>query len=516
MTTQRPVYTDEEFDTAAAERSDAELITAVRSGDEFAYATLWSRHEHAARRLARQISNPSNADDLVSESFLRVLRALKSGNGPDGAFRPYLFSTLRRINIDNGRSYYTRVALTDDERDLDLDLSDSAADTMADNADGSAAWRAWNSLPDSSKTLLWHLLIEEETPAQIAPLIGTTPNGVSSRAVRAKERLRQAFLQQHLLDADNPECRQARSRMGEYVRDALSNRDRIEVRAHLDGCARCQAALFEISDLNQTMRVLIAPVVLGGIAVAGHYLAATSAVAGAAKGSLLGHLLTKGLKNPAMATAAAAAVVVVGVGAAYGITAATSDPTKPVAVAPIVHSSALASTPPSSNVAIPPIQTPTTIPSHTPTHAPSTPPSTPPPTKIIGGADPPVVTPTHAIIVQPPKSTPTMPAPVAFTETTLSDLEVVPTEDSTSAGVDFEPDSGWTITNVIGPSGMTCDAASGTAVHCELAAPVSAGTKTFGVTLRALTRPASTTSMLSWTYTDDNATVSQLTPIPAT
>jgi RNA polymerase sigma factor (sigma-70 family) len=203
MTRQPPVYTDDELHPSGVERSDAELITAVRSGDDTAFATLWSRHEVAARRLARQIGNPSNADDLVSEAFLRVLRALKSGSGPDGAFRPYLFSTLRRINIDNGRSYYTRVALTDDERDLELDHSDSAADILADNDESSAAWRAWNSLPDSTKTLLWHLIIEEETPAQIAPLIGTTPNGVSSRAVRARERLRQAFLQQHLLDADN-------------------------------------------------------------------------------------------------------------------------------------------------------------------------------------------------------------------------------------------------------------------------------------------------------------------------
>ena len=35
--------------------------------------------------------------------------------------------------------------------------------------------------------------VEEETPATIAPLLGVSPNVVSSRAVRAKERLRQAF-----------------------------------------------------------------------------------------------------------------------------------------------------------------------------------------------------------------------------------------------------------------------------------------------------------------------------------
>ena len=45
-------YTDDAVDAPGAAPSDAELITAVRSGDERAYADLWARHEGAARRLA--------------------------------------------------------------------------------------------------------------------------------------------------------------------------------------------------------------------------------------------------------------------------------------------------------------------------------------------------------------------------------------------------------------------------------------------------------------------------------
>src|SRR5882757_1545944 len=163
---------DAEQVATTSEPSDAELITAVRAGDRDAYGVLWGRHETAARNLARQIAKASDVDELVSESFYRVLRALDGGGGPDGAFRPYLLSTLRRVNIDTGRGYYQRVSLTDD-------------DTI-EQGEQTAAWKAWASLPDSSRTLLWHLLVEEETPAAIAPLIGTTPNGVSSRAVRAK------------------------------------------------------------------------------------------------------------------------------------------------------------------------------------------------------------------------------------------------------------------------------------------------------------------------------------------
>ncbi|MBN9620375.1 MAG: RNA polymerase subunit sigma, partial [Actinobacteria bacterium] len=61
----------------AREPSDAELLTAVASGDDDAYGVLWARHESAARRLATQLTRPSNVDDLVSESFLRVFNAVK-------------------------------------------------------------------------------------------------------------------------------------------------------------------------------------------------------------------------------------------------------------------------------------------------------------------------------------------------------------------------------------------------------------------------------------------------------
>ena len=81
---------------------DAELIAAVRGGDVDAYGELFARHVDAARRLARQIAGPSDADDLVSDAFTKVLLVLQRGGGPDLAFRAYLLSpeaqaTLARL-----------------------------------------------------------------------------------------------------------------------------------------------------------------------------------------------------------------------------------------------------------------------------------------------------------------------------------------------------------------------------------------------------------------------------------
>lgn len=69
-------------------RSDADVLAAVRAGDDAAYAELWTRHSTAARRLAATFVQPANVDDLVSESYYPVLRAVRTGGGPQGAFRP--------------------------------------------------------------------------------------------------------------------------------------------------------------------------------------------------------------------------------------------------------------------------------------------------------------------------------------------------------------------------------------------------------------------------------------------
>jgi hypothetical protein len=189
---------------------------------------------------------------------------------------------MRRFAIDTARSYQSRVTLTDQAADLEAEPAPSAADVAAVNAEQRAAWRAWASLPEASRAVLWHVVVERQTPAEIAPILGTSPNGVTLRARRAKERLRQAFLQQHLAATDNQECRETRRLLGPYLRDALSSRDRAAVDEHLAGCERCRAVLLEIDDVNNTLRAAIAPVILGGALAAGHYLSSTGSAGHAA------------------------------------------------------------------------------------------------------------------------------------------------------------------------------------------------------------------------------------------
>src|SRR5829696_3846028 len=276
------------------EPSDAELIDSVRSGDNDAYAVLYRRHAGSAVALARQLTgSAAEADDLVAEAFAKVLITLRAGGGPDTAFRAYLLTTLRNTLYDRARRD-RRVELSDDMTRHDRGVQ--WEDTAVARLESSLAARAFNRLPERWQTVLWHTEVEQESPAQVAPLLGLTPNGVAALAYRAREGLRQAYLQEHLTDVAGEECRYTVERLGAWARDGLSKREQDRVEEHLAGCGRCRVLAAELEEVNSGLRGILAPLVLGAGAAA--YLAgvgggtvgtgAATAAAGTAAGLAAG------------------------------------------------------------------------------------------------------------------------------------------------------------------------------------------------------------------------------------
>ncbi|NUS51976.1 MAG: sigma-70 family RNA polymerase sigma factor, partial [Nocardioidaceae bacterium] len=250
--------------------SDAELISRVRGGDVAAYGDLFARHKDAAQRLARQLVRGPDSDDLVSEAFAKVLSVLQSGGGPDVAFRAYLLTAVRRLHVDRVRSGQ-RLQTTDDLTPFDPGVP--FQDTAVAGFESGAAAKAFASLPERWQLVLWHLEVEGQKPADIAPLLGMSANSVSALAYRAREGLRQAFLTMHISDITETDCRWVNEHLGAYVRKGLSKRDAAKVQQHLDGCRRCTAMYLELNEVNSNLAGIIAPLLLGAAATG--YLAST-------------------------------------------------------------------------------------------------------------------------------------------------------------------------------------------------------------------------------------------------
>ncbi|MDQ3615833.1 MAG: sigma-70 family RNA polymerase sigma factor [Actinomycetota bacterium] len=299
--------------------SDAELIARVRGGDGAAFGDLFSRHVDAANRLGRYLVRGPDADDLVSDAFTKLLQLLQGGGGPDVAFRAYLLTVVRRLHIDKVRSG-ARLHTADDMSLFDPGVP--FTDTAVASFENGAAAKAFASLPERWQMVLWHLEVEGQKPAEIAPLLGMSANSVSALAYRAREGLRQAFLTMHLSDISADECRWVTEHLGAYVREGLSRRDNGKVSEHLDECRRCTAMHLELTEVNSNLSGIIAPLLLG-TAAAG-YCSATGGVGVTGLIAVLGRMRDVVGANAGATTAGAIAAGVATV-AALGFVAPSQD-----------------------------------------------------------------------------------------------------------------------------------------------------------------------------------------------
>jgi RNA polymerase sigma factor (sigma-70 family) len=235
--------------TNACTSRDRELLREVRSGNRWAYGELYVRHRAAACRAASSYKRADEPDDLVHEAFERILAAIRRGSGPSDEFQPYLLATIRRLACDRiGRS-------REKPTNAVADVVDEASEGPAlDPVERHMVVRAYQSLPDRARQILWASTVEGIPPRDMAPSLGVSANAAAALAYRAREKLRQAYLQVHVHVAPRPQCEPYRSWLGGYVRDGLSRRDRDVTEVHLDTCARCAVLVNELADVNVTLR----------------------------------------------------------------------------------------------------------------------------------------------------------------------------------------------------------------------------------------------------------------------
>jgi DNA-directed RNA polymerase specialized sigma24 family protein len=264
---------------------DAELIRAVVSGDAAAYATLRERHEPAARSLARQlVTDPAEADEVVSATFRRLHGVIRRGGGPEAAVRPYLLAAVRRVAgersggqpkaADGERPGGQPEGTAAGEAELPSPGMPQPGDPAAE-AESEPLARAFLSLPEQWRAVLWHTEIEQADPGQAAVVLGLTAQGVAELGEQARAGLSRAYLKLYLAGVTREDCRSAAGKLDLHLIGAARGHREGKVQRHLHGCRACRAVAVELAGLGRSLRPAVAPVYLGPAATA--YLAAIRA-----------------------------------------------------------------------------------------------------------------------------------------------------------------------------------------------------------------------------------------------
>jgi DNA-directed RNA polymerase specialized sigma24 family protein len=110
---------------------------------------------------------------------------------------------VRRVAFDHAKGQRTQIP-TDD---ADLDEAEPFVDAAEASLERSLVAQAFASLPERWQAVLWYTEVEQARPAEVALLLGISPNSVAALRYRAREGLRQAYLQAHVSHA-RPECQQ--------------------------------------------------------------------------------------------------------------------------------------------------------------------------------------------------------------------------------------------------------------------------------------------------------------------
>jgi len=161
-----------------------DVLRAAVGGDETAFARLWRENQPPLLRYLRVVTGNA-AEDVASEVWLEVSRALPRFRGDERDFRGWLFTTARRRVIDL-RRYDTRhpMLLGDDPADLELHAPDDTAAAALERMSTDAALAMIASLPREQAEIIVLRVIGGLSAPEVARIVGKRPGAVRVAAHR--------------------------------------------------------------------------------------------------------------------------------------------------------------------------------------------------------------------------------------------------------------------------------------------------------------------------------------------
>lgn len=184
---------------------DELLAIRCQLGERPALDELIDRYANRLRGYVRRVAaSEAEADDLVQDIWLRVLRGLPGLRDP-ARLRSWLFGIAHRVLIDRLRSRYAAPDEVVDET-AESRLAD-AADLQQLHVDRDQVERGMAVLTPPDREAVWLFYFERLTIEEIAEAASVPPGTVKSRLHRARQQMREALeaaepSEQHAVDSD--------------------------------------------------------------------------------------------------------------------------------------------------------------------------------------------------------------------------------------------------------------------------------------------------------------------------
>jgi RNA polymerase sigma-70 factor (ECF subfamily) len=176
------------------EASDAQLVTSIARYSEVALAEVYRRHGGAVYGLARRVlNNPTEAEDVTQEVFLRLWNEPDRYDATRGSLRSFLLAQSHGRAVDAVRSSNSRRVR--EARDA-MRTAEGAYDLQHEVWDLAVAdqvGHAMGSLPEEERRAIELAYFGGRTYREVATLLDQPEGTIKSRIRNGMRRMRAAL-----------------------------------------------------------------------------------------------------------------------------------------------------------------------------------------------------------------------------------------------------------------------------------------------------------------------------------
>ena len=187
--------------TAGCEAADAELVAAVRAGDDSAFEELYRRYQpRIARFVCSMLRDSARCEDIAQEAFLSALRRMRETDAEIN-FKPWIYQIARNAAIDSYRrnSHAVEVSMDADDglrasdrhRLVGIDGGPDAALVTKERLNHLQS--AFDELSDVHTKVLVMRELEGMSYREIGQKLDLTRPAVESALFRARRRLESEY-----------------------------------------------------------------------------------------------------------------------------------------------------------------------------------------------------------------------------------------------------------------------------------------------------------------------------------
>lgn len=171
---------------------EKELMLQVQKGQLECLAVLFESNKVRLFNFFRRMGNsPEVSEDLVQETFMRVLSYKSTYNG-DAAFRTWLFGIARNVSVDHFRKY--KNAMNSEEFDeTTIDDESTLCDEFLEQQKHNLFNKALLNIPAELREILVLSRFQQLRYEEIAEMVNCNLNTLKSRMSLAIVKLKESY-----------------------------------------------------------------------------------------------------------------------------------------------------------------------------------------------------------------------------------------------------------------------------------------------------------------------------------